>query len=486
MQNSNLKILFAVSEMDPFAKTGGLGDFAGTLPFELASLGCDVRVVMPKYKHITEKYNNSMEYVIDYSVHLDWRKQTAIIRKMDLYNNSFNVTCYFIDNAYYFDRQQMYSNPDDAERFAFFCRAVLEMLPKINFMPDIIHCNDWETGPICILLHQQYKHTDFYKNMKTMFTIHNLQCQGNFAKDTLSLLGLGEEFYHPDSLEFYGSVNYMKAGIVYSHLVTTVSPTYAKEIQMPEYGNGLDGVIRKRQNDLFGIINGISYDIYNPETDPNIYQRYNCYSLEKKKDNKIELQREMGFEQNIDIPLVAMVSHLSDEKGFDLIEDSIEEIMQMNIQFIILGTGDPIYEDLICTMQKKYPQKMRAIIAFNTSMAMKIFAASDIYLMPSKFEACGLNQMIALRYGSLPIVRATGGLMDTITPFDMQNYDGSGFIFKEHCKQSMLFTLKTAIELYNTYPDAWKQMVQRGMKEDFSWNASAIQYMKLYHKLTER
>ncbi|WP_341877048.1 glycogen synthase GlgA [Defluviitalea saccharophila] len=486
MQNSNLKILFVVSEMAPFAKTGGVGEFAGTLPFEIASLGWDVRIVMPKYKHISDQYTHCMEYVCDYPVNLDWRKQTAIIRKIDYDNGRGRIPCYFIDNAYYFDRQQMYSNPDDAERFAFFCKAVLEMLPKINFMPDIIHCNDWETGPICVLLHHQYKYIDFYKNIKTVFTIHNLQCQGNFPKDTLSLLSLGEEFYHPDSLEFYGSVNYMKAGIVYSDLITTVSPTYAKEIQMPEYGNGLDGVIRKRQSDLFGIINGINYNIYNPETDPYIYQTYNYHSLENKQVNKSKFQNEIGLEQNSKIPLIAMISYLSDEKGFDLIEESIEEIMQMNIQFIILGTGDPFYEDLIYSIQQKYPNKMRAIIAFNMELAQKIFAASDIYLIPSKFEACGLNQMIALRYGSVPIARATGGLADTIIPFDMQSFDGSGFIFKEHCKQSMLFTLKTAIELYNTYPSAWKQIVLKGMKQDVSWNASALQYTKLYQKLTER
>lgn len=485
MQNSNLKILFVVSEMAPFAKIGGLGDFSGALPFEMASLGMDVRIVMPKYKQISEQYTHSMEYICDYSVNLDWRKQTAIIRKLDFDNSRGNIPCYFIDNAYYFDRQQMYSHPDDAERFAFFCKAVLEMLPKINFMPDIIHCNDWETGPICVLLHQQYKHLDFYKHIKTIFTIHNLQCQGNFPKDTLSLLGLGEEFYHPDSLEFYGSVNYMKAGIVYSDIITTVSATYAKEIQMPEYGNGLDGVIRKRQTDLFGIINGIDYNTYNPETDSYIYQNYNYNSLDKKQINKIKFQKEFGLEENLEIPLIAMISHLSDEKGFDLIEESIEEMMQMNLQFIILGTGDPIYEDLIDSMQHKYSNKMRALIVFNIELAHKIFAASDIYLMPSKFEACGLNQMIALRYGSVPIARATGGLADTIIPFDMQNCDGSGFIFKEHCKQSMLFTLKTAIELYQTYPSAWKQMVMRGMKQNFSWNASASQYEKLYHKLIE-
>lgn len=486
MQNSSLKILFVVSEMAPFAKTGGVGEFAGTLPFEIASQGWDVRIVLPKYKQISGDYTQCMEYICDYPVNLDWRKQTAIIRKVDFDNGTGNIPCYFIDNAYYFDRQQMYSNPDDAERFAFFCKAVLEMFPKINFVPDIIHCNDWETGPVCVLLRQQYKYIDFYKQIKTVFTIHNLQCQGNFPKDTLSLLNLGEEFYHPDSLEFYGNVNYMKAGIIYSDLITTVSPTYAKEIQTPEYGNGLDGIIRKRQADLFGIINGINYNVYNPQTDPYIYEKYDSNSLEKKYVNKIKFQQELGLEQNPEIPLIAMISYLTDEKGFDLIEESIEEIMQMNIQFVILGTGDPVYEDLICSIQQKYPSKMRAIIAYNMELAQKIFAASDIYLMPSKFEACGLNQMIALRYGSVPVVRATGGLADTVIPFDIQNCDGSGFIFKEHCRQSMLFTLKTAVELYKTYPAAWKQMVSKGMQLDFSWNASALQYIKLYYKLTEK
>ena len=357
------------------------------------------------------------------------------------------------------------------------------MLPKIDFKPDIIHCNDWECGPICILLREQYKSMEFYKDINTVFTIHNLQWQGNFPRDTLSILGLGEEFYNPDSLEFYGSVNYMKAGILYSDLLTTVSPTYAKEIRTPEYGHGLDGVIRKRQKDLRGIINGISYRVYNPETDMDIYKRYTHHFIGGKKENKREFQKEIGLEIRDDIPLVGMVSPLSDKKGFDLIEESIEEIIKMDLQLVILGTGDPIYEDLLRSIEKKFPYKMRAIITYNLEVAKKIFASTDIFLMPSKFEACGLNQMIALRYGAIPLVRETGGLIDTVEPFNHQYLKGNGFVFKEHCKRSMIFALNEAIALYEKDKETWNKLVERAMNQDFSWTASAKKYVELYNEL---
>ncbi len=486
MQTKKYKILFMASEVHPFAKTGGLADVASSLPLALKALGHDIRIVMPKYKEIPSEYKNKMEYVTDYSIHLDWRKQTTIIRKTILegYKN-MQVPCYFVDNAYYFDRLQYYSHHDDAERFAFFNKAVLEMMPKIDFMPDIIHCNDWECGPVGILLKEHYAQKLFYKNIKVLYSIHNLQYQGNFSKDTLGLLGLHESYYHPDGLEFYGNINYMKAGIVHSDALTTVSMNYANEIQTPEYGCGLDGIIRKRKEDLYGILNGINDELYNPQIDRYIYKTYHKDDLDGKLYNKQAFQNELGLLVT-DTPLIGVISRLADQKGFDLIEECIDDIMQMDVQLVVLGTGDPIYEDIFCSMQKKYPDKIRAAITFNTAIAQKIYASSDIFLMPSKFEPCGLSQLISMRYGTIPIVRKTGGLADTVQEFNPEKNEGNGFVFSDYSSKELLNTIKRALHVYTANQEQWRNLSKKVMELDYSWESSAKKYVEVYAKVMQK
>lgn len=479
-QKSNLKILFVSSEVVPFAKTGGLADVAGSLPLDLAELGNDVRIVMPKYK----KINSPMHYVTDFPVTVDWKKQTCIVREsgidFKIEEQNKTVPIYFIDNYEYFDRDSMYCYFDEAERFAFFCRAVIDMLPKINFQPDIIHCNDWQSGPICMLLKEQYNNYSFYDNISTVFTIHNLQYQGNYPKDTIKLFGLNESVFTPDKVEFYGAFSFMKAGIVYSDIVNTVSETYAKEIQTSEYGERMEGLLRKRSNDLYGIVNGISYEDFNPKTDPRIYKNFSSKNIKNKVENKYSLQREVGLPVK-DVPVIGLISRLVSQKGLDIIADVINEIMSLDMQFILLGSGDAYYENLFKKVMEKYPEKMGLNLGFNANLAQRIYAGCDMFLMPSKFEPCGLGQLISLRYGTIPIVRSTGGLADTIKEFSLETGEGNGFSFKEYSSKELLSTIQRAISVYNNHPDAWKALIQTALKSDFSWSKSAERYLELYY-----
>ncbi|MGI6778715.1 MAG: glycogen synthase GlgA [Acetivibrionales bacterium] len=484
-EKKGLKVLFVSAEVSPFAKTGGLADVAGSLPKALISMGNDVRVVMPRYKSI----KSNMNYLSDFPLKISDRVETCIIRETEMnfkYNNkSRNMPVYFVDNYNYYDRDGIYCFFDDAERYAFFCKAVLEMLPRINFQPDVIHCNDWHTGPICMLLKEVYADNSFYQRIATVYTIHNLEYQGNFPKDTIRLFDVGYEVFIPEKTEFYGMFSFMKAGLVYSDIINTVSSMYANEIQTAQYGEKMEGILKKRSEDLYGIVNGISYDEFNPLTDARIVKNYSVDSFELKKDNKKALQQEMGLTVR-KVPLMSVISRLSGQKGLDLIIEQIDSIMENDdVQFVLLGSGDEYYENAFRDIKERYPGRVGIYIGFNTSLAQRIYAGSDMFLMPSRFEPCGLGQIISLRYGTIPIVRATGGLADTIIDYDSNKEEGNGFSFKEFSSDEMLDAVKRAIKLYKNSAE-WDILVKRAMNLDFSWNKPAVKYTDLYHAAVEK
>ncbi|MHB8170799.1 MAG: glycogen synthase GlgA [Thermincolia bacterium] len=474
--NQKLKILLVSSEVVPFAKTGGLADVAGSLPKALAAMGHDVRVVMPKYR-IVGKQNT----LCDFPVQVGERKETAIVRQAMLEAEGENhVPVYFIDNYHYFDRDGLYLHRDEGERYAFFCRAALEMLPHVDFQPDIIHCNDWQSGPIPLLLKDQYAKKPFYSKMATVFTVHNLLYQGNWDKGVLSFLGLDEKYFNSEAVEFYGQVSFIKTGLVFGDIINTVSNTYAVEIQTSEYGEGMDGLLRKRGGDLYGIINGLDYEEFNPATDPYIRKHFDINNIKGKKINKEFLQEEMGLPVK-DVPLIGLVSRLVDQKGLDLIALIMDELLLADVQLVVLGSGDPHYEQLFKGFQIRYPDKLGVHIGFNAELAQRIYAGSDLFLMPSKYEPCGLGQLISLRYGTIPIVRATGGLKDTITEFGVETGNGNGFSFVPYLPADLLATIKRALNLYRNQPEQWEKLVVNALQEDFSWKRSAEEYVRLYH-----
>ena len=478
MLDRNLKILIAAAEVAPFAKTGGLADVAGSLPKALATMGNDVRVVMPKYKQIDVQKTS-----LDFPVEIGGRRETAILRESKiearLGDIHKEIPVYFIDNYHYFDREGIYCHWDDAERYAFFAKAILEMLPRLNFQPDIIHLNDWQTGPVALMLKEQYSGNPFYKKIATVFTVHNLQYQGNFPKETLKLLGIPERYFAPEEVEFFGTFSFMKAGLMFADIINTVSRTYAREIQTPQYGERMDGLLRMRSGDLFGIVNGINYHEFNPKTDPRIYRNYSEQSIPDKKENKYALQKEMGLPVK-DVPVIGLVSRLVDQKGLDLIADIIDEMLSQDIQFVLLGEGEERFQNLFKDVHNRYPEKMGIYLGFNGILAQRIYAGADIFLMPSKFEPCGLGQLISLRYGTIPVVRATGGLADTVSDYDPKIWAGNGFVFTDYNSRDLLDTVNRAVALYRHSPEQWQKLVATALKLDFSWNKSAAEYMELY------
>ncbi len=476
MPRKLLKILFASSEVAPYAKTGGLGDVAGSLPKALAELGHDVRIVLPKYKQIAEG-----DYVTDYPVEMDHHLETGILRQTKLKGRNYQVPVYFIDNYKYFYRDGIYGFADEAERYNFFSKALLGMLPRIDFQPHLIHCNDWQTALIPLFLKTKYAEDPFYQRIATLFTIHNLQYQGVFNKKTLKLIGLGDEFFTLERLEFYGKINFMKAGLLYADIINTVSKKYALEIQTSEYGERLDGLLRKRAQDLYGILNGIDYEEFNPETDPYIYKNYNIETIDLKRENKYALQKETGLPVG-DTPLIGIVTRLVEQKGLDLIGNIFGEIMDTGIQFILLGSGADSYQKLFAEFKIKYPQQAAINLGFNPELAKKIYAGVDMFLMPSRFEPCGLAQLISLRYGTIPIVRATGGLVDTVQDYDEKKGEGNGFSFKVYEPKALLEAIKRALTIYLEKPEQWRRLMVNGMKADYSWERSAGQYAQLYDK----
>ena len=476
-----LKVLYVASEAVPFVKTGGLADVAGSLPKELKQKGVDVRVVIPKYSGIKEEYRNNMEHIYDGEINVSWRKKYLGIDRYDYKDVPF----YFIDNQEYFYREGYYGYPDDVERFTFFCRAVLEMLPHIDFWPDVIHMNDWQTGLISVYLKLEHNEDVRYNKIKTVYTIHNLKYQGRFWKGYLpDVLGLDWKCFNNGDLEYFDDINFMKGAIVYSDKVTTVSRSYAKEIQDPYYGEGLEGMLQKRDADLSGIINGLDYEDYNPETDKYIFKNFDVHNaIAIKGDNKEQLQKKLGLPVNRKIPMIGMVTRLVEAKGLDLVTRILDELLEYeNVQFVILGTGDRQYEDWFKGLVWRYPKKVSANIFFNNELAHQIYAASDLFLMPFQYEPCGIGQLIALRYGTVPIVRATGGLKDTVEAYNNYTQTGNGFSFNNYNAHELLFSIKRAID---GIADDRKHihLVENAMTADYSWEESAKQYKELYNSL---
>ncbi len=472
-------ILFVTSECVPFIKTGGLADVVGALPKYLDKTRYDVRVILPNYMAIPAKYKEKMQYKTHFYMELAWRNQYVGVLETVL----DGVTFYFIDNEYYFAGDKPYGNiHEDIEKFAFFSRAVLSALPQIGFRPDVIHCNDWQTGLIPVYLHDSFEQGEFYRGIKSVMTIHNLKFQGIWDKKTVQdITGLDPYYFTPDKLEAYGDANYLKGGIVYADYVTTVSDTYAEEIKTPFYGEGLDGLMRARSNNLWGIVNGIDYEEYNPETDTLIAQNFNAMNFRKEKvKNKLALQEELDLERDGKKFMIGVVSRLTDQKGFDLVECVIEELCDQDVQLVILGTGDPKYENLFRYYEWKYHGRVSSNIYYNNERAHKIYAACDAFLMPSLFEPCGLSQLISLRYGTVPIVRETGGLRDTVVPYNEYEGTGTGFSFANYNAHEMLSIVRYAKHIYYNKKREWNKLVDRGMATDFSWKASAKKYEDLY------
>lgn len=467
------------SEAAPFAKTGGLGDVLGALPQALAKLGNDVRVVLPKYGCIPEEYKSEMEFLFFIYVPLGWRRKYCGVFQL----KKDGVTYYFLDNEYYFGDVYLYKW-NDLERFAFYDKACLEILPKLDFKPDVIHAHDWQAGMVPVLLNAYYVRDVFYQGIKTMFTIHNLRYQGIYSIDIVSdFFSLGPQFFTEDKLEFHGCANLLKGGIVYSDYVTTVSPTYAEEIKTPLGGEKLEGLLSARSNSLFGIINGLDYSVYNPKTDKSIYENYDVKTVKtKKKINKIKLQEQLGLPIDGEKAMIGIVSRLVDQKGFDIIAAAMGELMSMDIQIVVVGTGDAKYEEMFRQTAWYNPTKMSANIMFSNDLAHKVYAASDLFLMPSMFEPCGLSQLIAFAYGTIPIVRETGGLKDTVKPYNKFTGEGNGFSFYPYNANDMAYTIRMALG-YFADKKVWDKLVTNAMKLDFSWKNSAQEYNNLYKNL---
>lgn len=473
-----MKVLFAVSECVPFVKTGGLADVAGALPKALKKLGTEVRVILPNYSLIPEKLKNSFQFQQALNVQVGFRSQYCGI----LTAEHDGITYHLIDNEYYFYRDSLYGHYDDGERFSFFTKAVLECIPHLDFIPDVIHCHDWHTGMVNFVLDANYRHIPMYKDIKTVFTIHNLQFQGIFPYEVMSeLLELGHQYFNSEQLEFYGNVSFMKGGIIASDIVTTVSPTYKEEIQDPYFGERLDGLLRKYSHKLIGIVNGIDDTAYNPKTDRDIAVPYGFDSLEGKVENKQVLQQYFGLPEKESTPIIAMVTRLTSQKGLDLVLHVFRNMIQEDIQFIVLGSGDPAYENFFKQMAHEYPDKVRVYIGFNEALAHQIYAGADLFLMPSQFEPCGLGQLIALQYGTIPIVRETGGLNDTVQSYNESTGYGSGFTFKNFNAHDMLHTIRRAIHFY--HEKTWINLLQKVMSQDYSWLQSAKKYNEIYEGL---
>ncbi|WP_317312187.1 glycogen synthase GlgA [Clostridium thermobutyricum] len=471
-----MKILFSATEAYPFIRTGGLGDVIGALSKELSKLGEDVRVIIPKYKGIKEDLKNKINYIKHIFVDVGWRHQYCGIEELKVNNVQF----YFIDNEYYFNRDNLYGYYDDAERFAFYDRAVLEILKAINWYPDIIHCNDWQCGMIPVLYKLEYRNKDEYPDIKFIYSIHNLLFQGNFGKEILEeLFGYDLQQFNNGGLSFNDGISYMKGGINYSEKVLTVSYTYAEEIKTPEYGECMDELLRNKGGDLKGILNGIDYEEYNPLTDELIEKRYDINSIESKMENKLALQRELGLEENKNIPIISIVSRLTSQKGIDLIKEIIDCVLTKEVQFVVLGTGEWDYEEFFKGLEKRYPNKVATRIIFDNKLSHKIYAGSDMFLMPSKFEPCGLGQLIALRYGNVPIVRETGGLKDTIEAYNKFEFTGNGFSFYNYSSIELKNCIFEALEIYKR-KDEWNNLVKTAMSCDNSWKKSALEYKRIY------
>lgn len=481
---NKVKVLFVSSEVYPFAKVGGLADVVGALPVELQHHHCDARVIMPLYKSVKQKHQHNLDFIGWKMIKMGWRSLYA-----GLYTLTLNgVKFYFVDNEYYFNFDQVYVEyVFDIERFCFFQRAVLDFMGDfMGFEPDVLHCNDWQSGMMPLLLDAHYKKYGYHTNVKTVYTIHNLKYQGIHGIEVIQdLLDLPSEYLTDELSIKDGAVNFMKAGIVYSNSVTTVSPTYAYEIMTDYYGEGLNHTLQRYAYKVSGILNGINAEEYNPAKDSMIPSKYSIKNYEEGKAiNKKSVQEQLGLEVNPGAPLCTMISRLVDQKGLDLLLRVVEEMLYDGMQIVILGTGDAYYERSLADIASRNPGKMCACISFDNGLAHTLYAGSDIFLMPSLFEPCGLSQLVAMTYGTIPIVRETGGLRDTVVPYNEFTGEGNGFSFANINAHEFLFVTKYACDLYRHNKPVWNKLIEEGMKADYSWKKSAEEYAGLYSFIT--
>lgn len=477
-----LRVLLATSEAVPFAKTGGLGDVAGSLPQALIAEGAKCAVIMPKYATIPQEHRDRMEHLGEMYVPLAWRSVYCGVEHLV----HDGVDFYFLDNEDYFKRDSLYGYFDDGERFAFFSKAIceaIELFPELQC--DVVQCNDWQTALVPVFLREFYRESDACNNVKCVFTVHNVKFQGQFGDSLLDdVLGVGHIPAAADQLRCDDrSINFMKGALCYADLLTTVSPSYAVELQMPFFGEGLDYMFRRRASILSGILNGIDQGIWNPETDPLIAFHYGADSIDGKKEAKRVLQEECGLVQDGDAPLIVMIGRLTNQKGLGLVRYAMGRIMSEGAQMVVLGTGDADQEEAFRYFESCYPGQMCARITFDNALSHRMYAGGDILLMPSEFEPCGLSQMIAMRYGTLPVVRETGGLRDSVQPYNQFTGEGTGFSFANMNADEMADCLLGACWLYRDNKEAWRVLQRRGMTTDFSWDRAAVEYLELFHAL---
>lgn len=483
-----MKIAFFSFEVYPLAKVGGLADVVGSLPKFLKKEGEEVTIIMPMHKIVEkniEKLGLNVEKVLDaFRPPFLRTEQMAEIYKTALPNT--DIPIYLVKNDYYFSNEQIYSSPDSGEQSIFFCVAALETLKKLGTKVDIIHSHDWQTALIPVYLKNNYRNDEFFKDTASIFTIHNLGYQGVFDRKYLGFAGLPDYLFNIDALEFYGQLNFLKGGIIFSDMVTTVSPTYSEEICSEEYGEKLQDVLRIRGDSLVGILNGIDYNEYNPATDKRIKYNYDLNNLENKYLNKIELQKELGLEENKEKPLLGFIGRLVDQKGLDLLSEIVDYLIMYDTQFVLLGTGDPKYEKIFEQLNERYTSKAAVKITFDINLAQRIYAGCDIFLMPSRYEPCGLGQMYSLRYGTIPVVRYTGGLADTVFEYDPDKMEGNGFGFKDYRGADFLMACSRAIFYFKNKKDHWKRIIKNAMETDVSWDRSAKEYIKVYEEALKR
>ncbi len=494
---SKYRVLFATSEVVPFIKTGGLADVSSALPQKLQELGHDVRLIVPKYGAIDERKFKIHEVVRlkDIKINIGEKEVIFSLRSSFLIGPKVRVQIYFLDNPEYFgSRHSLYSDPltgedypDNDERFILFARAAFELITKLGWTPDIIHCNDWQCGLIPAYLKTMYKNDPQYASVKTLFTIHNMSYQGIFPKESFAKTFLPEELANEKGVFHEGKLNFLKAGLMFADMINTVSETYAKELcTEKEFGAGLHEILAKRKKDVYGIINGIDTSLWNPQVDKKIPKQYSLRNIDSKKENKKALAENFNFKYDENIPVIGMISRLTEDKGMDLLEDAFSNLMNLDMRLILLGTGDKKYNKFFMNMASKYSDKFSCFIGFDEDLAHLIEAGSDMFLIPSRFEPCGLNQMYSLVYGTVPIVHKTGGLADTIHPFNEKNGSGNGFVFEKYTANAMISEIKKAIKIFTNDKETWKTLMKNGMKSDFSWLNSAKKYIELYKKLTEK
>jgi len=481
VKEMGLRILLCTSEAVPFAKTGGLADVAGALPPALAKLGHDVRLALPKYAEIDAKITSEPVGRV-FDVLIGGKPVCVSVEQSD---GLPGVLTYLVNCPEYFNRAGLYGHPDDPERFGLFCLAILQFIESSDWCPDVIHCNDWQTALIPVDLKTRYAEDPVLSKIGTVLTIHNLAYQGVFEPAALEAIGLDRSLLKVDGLEFYGHVNFLKGGLLFADVLNTVSKTYAQEIQTTEYGERLDGVLAGRRADLYGILNGVDYVEWDPATDGFIEANYDATNVAPKDANKAALQRRYNLPERTDLPLFGLVSRLAGQKGLDILAEVLPHFLQLGAQFVLLGTGEPDYEELVSSLAKRFPDKMGVSLAFDNPLAHLIYAGSDMFLMPSRYEPCGLGQIISLRYGTIPVVRSTGGLADTITDFKPESREGNGFAFEDYSAAALMGAMARGMMTFGA-KQLWSRLIQNAMACDFSWDRSAQEYETLYQRAADR